>query len=60
MIAYLDNSDLVSVDDVGEYIDTVSVYCGYDGSEITCPIYQGTVDNRIIVELFDGYYYIAE
>lgn len=59
----------VSVDYKGEHIATVVVKNHYNNTETTCSIYTylsmtpegaGNVDDKILIELYDGLYFVAE
>lgn len=50
----------LSADEVGEYITNVNVYSILSGEEISCPIYSSANGRGIIVELFEGLYFLAE
>lgn len=53
-------SKAIGEDSRGNYITSVNVYNNINSEEVLCPIYEYAGTNDVIIELFDGHYFIIE
>ena len=53
-------SRAIDEDSRGNYITSVNVSNNVNDEEVLCPIYEYVGTNDVIIELFDGYYFIVK